>query len=539
MKFTDEEIAAFSKNSKEVHANSMKDSTDDLIFEDFSDDAEEEALKELFFDNLEKEETAKPLGTTKDSHVTTARARTPKAESPLRRKEKRSKREPVLSMKKSHHKETDDDFQYIDEFVPVKKHADIKELELEDLIEMELMDSDNSDSSNAVTVQKETGKTPVKIHVIALFYVIFFIFLIYFSIRFLKDTSAGLTAYEQHQPENYMDTLLASFSDIETAGKQFRFPEITYSRFDDTTKLKKDTLSYISSASLTYEKTENYTPTAPTYRIYANGNAIGEVTLNANKEKPFFYFLPHYSYQCSSVDALVTVSPKTYQIHALSTDTVIVNHDELTDADLIGQAEPIEEMQPYSDITEVPTKVTYEIRDLIFEPVVTIKNVAGDYETLENVGNTYHSKTEFTDGIFTASLLLECEVLPFIESYSLYRSNDLSGKDHGFNTIAPYIMKQCEFYENTRNYFTEKVLASIKPHTLPEYCFSSKKIEQYTIYTDTFFSCVVSLDKTIRNEDKSIETTTEKYKCYFVRNPEELSQSDSRHWLIVDVIPLT
>lgn len=86
MKFTDEEIAAFSKNGKEVHANSMKDSTDDLIFEDFSDDAEEEALKELFFDNLEKEETEKPLGTTKNSHVTTARARTPKAESPLRRK---------------------------------------------------------------------------------------------------------------------------------------------------------------------------------------------------------------------------------------------------------------------------------------------------------------------------------------------------------------------------------------------------------------------------------------------------------------------
>ena len=428
----------------------------------------------------------------------------------------------------------DDDLVFLEDSRPAKTHADIQvqELDLEDLIEMELNSDESIPKNPNLTPKKE--KAPINIHYFALFYLLFCGLLIFFCNRFLNFFNEQLKQYESCQPDSYTDSFMTTLKDEENLQHLLRFPPIEYSEFDDIYQIERDNISYILSASLSYQRAEDYTQASPSYKLYANQNEIGTFSLQSSKQSDLLSFLPTYQYNCDTIEMDIEVIPKEYTIKVPSTYTVLVNGTKLTENYLTSDTEEIAFLSEFAKYTEVPKMVTYHIEGLIYEPTFQISNVNKREVNYLFTGNTVQVPASFESIEFPASMLLDCDTITLAENISLFLGGDLKGKNHGISQITPYIHPDAPVAESLQEELTSRMEEGIPKHTLPEFVFSAEHISDYIRYSDDFFSLKVSLEKNVclTEQDNENFVSQESYLFYFVKNAETDS---SVPWYLVAI----
>lgn len=428
----------------------------------------------------------------------------------------------------------DDDLVFLEDSRPNKTHADIQvqELDLEGLIEMELNSDDNVPKNPNIPPKKE--KTAIHIHYFSLFYLLFCGVLIFFCNRFLNFFDLQLKQYESSQPDTYTDSFMTTLKDEENLQHLLQFPPIDYSEFDDIYQTERDSISYILSASLSYQRSEDYTQASPSYKLYANQNEIGTFSLQSSKENGLLSFLPTYQYHCDTVEMDIEVIPKEYTIKVPSTYTVLVNGTALTEDYLTSETEEIAFLREFAKYTEVPKMVTYHIGGLIYEPTFQISNVNKREVNYLLTGSSVQVPASFESIEFPAAMLLDCDTISLAENVSLFLSGDLKGKNHGIAQITPYIHPDAPVAETLQEELEERLEEGIPKHTLPEFVFSAEHISDYIRYSDDFFSLKVTLEKNIclTEQDNENFVSQESYLFYYVKN----NESDSSvPWYLVAI----
>ncbi len=520
----------------------MSKKHNDQTFTDFSsDDFQNEDLLELddisdleefqapfadfLFEDLEKDEDG--FEVILESKAQKIAKEEKKA---IKKKAKKKKENAVKSLVHS-----EDDLVLFDEFSQEKTHAQINEMDLEDLIALELS-SDLPDTVKSPVYDKPKEESIISWFTI--FYIAITAFCLFIAHRYNISLNTAISNYENDQPEAYVTSLLETFRDSETAGKYFHFPEITYSEFDDSQKLALDYYSYLSSASLTFERSNLFTVTEPVFDFYANGQPFGTIYLNSIPDQLYLGKFQTYDYFCKQVDVTISVNPATYYIKAPSSFHVYVNGIELSSKYYTGTKEDIPELTSYKDYVDIPYYVSYELKDLIFTPDIYITTPNGQEVTYMNSGNQIIIPAQFDHPEFPATLLIYTDILTAMESYSNYLSGDLSGKDGGFASIEKYLLKDTVFYEKAKGYVSDGTIPTIEDHTLPEYVFSSRSISDYTLYSDDFFSCTVTLEKNVQLANGTFKTYTENYQCFYIKDYQDpdLVNDLSYHWKIINII---
>lgn len=394
-------------------------------------------------------------------------------------------------------------------------------------------DEQKKDSSSLPSSEPKKKEEELPINLFFCFYIGLCTFCIIMAVRFMKLFDQALTTYESATPEHYVEEYCSSLKDPESAGNYLYFPEITYSVYEDPNRLHKEYLTTLSNETLSFARSEEYTQERAIFHLYANQDLVGDIYLDSMENEPILGIFPTYKYFINHTQAFVDVTYQDYILDIPSTATVTINGYEL-DMSTYTSAEILPEFESYNSYTEVPKRLTFSIKGLIFEPEFHVYNLSHDEITYLFTQNKLYAASELYESTIPAELLISSDLLVFCELYSNFLSGDLDGKRYGFKYIRPYLYKDTQFYQTLRSRTEDDSIPQIAPHTLPDFIFSSENVSHFTMYTEDFFSCVVSLEKNVQfKDDKNTTCLKEAYQLYVVRNT--LNLEDKMPWLIIDI----
>lgn len=478
------------------------------------------------FDNLNFQELAED----EDGLEIISETKELQAKKAEKRKKKKKKKESVPSLKSK-----EDDLVFLDEFASLETQSNVQEMDLEDLIQLELS-SELPEKKEENIISEE--KSFFQLSWFTIIYLIITAFCLFVAHHYNKALQAAIDQYDSEQPDTYLNQLLSSFVDEESASGYFDFPDIEYSILDVPNHIEHEYFNYLFQASLTYKRISDPENGFYTYQLLANGNPVGEIILRADYKATYLNHFTTYDYFCERIKPVVSVNPATYTVTAPNTFLVSINGYDLTNAYYSGNTEALEEFASYSELTDIPYLVTYELKDLVSKPDVLIKTPYGKEVTYLEGDHHFHTGYVYDCIDFPAALLLDTNALQFIETWSNYLSGDLSGSDKGFSEVSDYLALDSSFYKIAQAYASDDTIPMLtEEHSLPEYVFCSRNITEYTPYTSTFFSCVITLQKNIVLENGECKLLEESYKCYYIRNKNP--EDNTSLWKIANIEQLT
>ena len=142
---------------------------------------------------------------------------------------------------------------------------------------------------------------------------------------------------------------------------------------------------------------------------------------------------------------------------------------------------PSDDTYIFSDLTKKPElkivrggeELPYEIDA---ENKVTVTSSVGHYDSLEAAGCDF-------------------DVLEFAEIWSKFMTDDIKGTRHGFNTVAAYLIKDSELYDEAWGWATKVDITFVSGHTLGNPPFTDETVSNVIKYGDDLVSADVHLVK--------------------------------------------
>ena len=122
----------------------------------------------------------------------------------------------------------------------------------------------------------------------------------------------------------------------------------------------------------------------------------------------------------------------------------------------------------------------------------------------------------------TAKQMIKGEVDPLqiATDWSLYLSNDLSGRLNGFYNINKYLIENSYMWNYAYKWATNVDITFISKHTFDNPPFTNQKVSNFKIYNENAFSCEVYLEKNMiinkRTDNKLQDVMNERmYFAYY------------------------
>lgn len=152
-------------------------------------------------------------------------------------------------------------------------------------------------------------------------------------------------------------------------------------------------------------------------------------------------------------------------------------------------------------MSNVPSLVTYKFS------ILTEEGQTPDVKVTDNIGGSveidyekgYLNVTELTKTDNVPSEITDAfDVLKSVETHSLFTSDDLSGKQHGFATLAAYLIKDSYLYNSFYEYATGIDITFTSNHKLMDPAFVDESVGGFISYGDNCFSCEVKLTKRMK-----------------------------------------
>ncbi len=297
-------------------------------------------------------------------------------------------------------------------------------------------------------------------------------------------TYSSMKKYEKAQPTAVINELIeelknGDISSIElTAGN----------KFEEVTGFENMLISKLKGSELEYEMiTTSYD--AMTYDILQNDEVIATVKLKADNHKEMFAILTICDWKVESVSANIAAGTNNVCITIPDNYTAYINSVELGADEQQGEAAQLPELSYAATYTQVPKFVTYKVEGLVNVPevkVVDMNNAEVDLSgyDLNNVNIGYP--------VSEMPAELEAYVTQAAMDYSNFFSKDLPGCSQSTDGIAKYFPADSTYIELAENYRLNDMWM-YSAHTGTE--FQNLSVDDYTVYSDSLFSCRVSFTK--------------------------------------------
>jgi len=197
--------------------------------------------------------------------------------------------------------------------------------------------------------------------------------------------------------------------------------------------------------------------------------------------------------------------------------------------------EPSEELKYVKEYCpDVPDTATYILSILSGEPDFKILDDSGNEVefTMENrqvtIGTEFSSQTSLPTSV-------DVDPLAVAKLWSLFMTNDLTGANHGYGQLSPYLIKGSYLQDVAWKWATGMDITFTSSHTLKDPPFQVENVSNYVVYSENCFSCDVRLEKKLvltrtgEEVDDVINST-----FYFVKYDDTDNGINDPHWVLAD-----
>lgn len=377
---------------------------------------------------------------------------------------------------------------------------------------------------------------------------IYVIILFILMLAFLGYVADSLVKYEKNQTENYIEGIINNLkkaSKNKKIEKYIDISKIDISEFEKTNvSVNEGFNELLNTNNITYKLNKSSTENEkPIYDIYANDNKILEISLNGTKKENRLGLLTFNSWKTEKIEPKMETGLYTCNILVPNNCKVYINDKELTEEQITEKIQN-EGLAQISRYVEIPYIVKYEVNNLLKEPDVKILDSNENKIEYTKKGNTISKKLDFifaqTEEEAKSYIKGEPDILTVAKDWSLYLTDDLDGRLHGYYNIRKHLIADSEIEKFAYNWATGVDITFVSSHTLLNPTFTNEKISNFEIYNENAFSCEVYLQKNLKLKSggKIIEDKMNE-RMYFVYAYETDDKKENAKWKLVNMQSVT
>lgn len=381
------------------------------------------------------------------------------------------------------------------------------------------------------------------------FLLIYVIILVVIMLIFLGYVADSLIKYEKNQTENYIESTINNLkkaSKKNQLGAYIDITKINISEFDNDTRqaINEGFYELLNTKNITYKLNENSKDEKnPVYDIFAEKEKILEVALDGSKKENRLGLLTFNSWKVKNIEPKMEKGLYTCNILAPNDCKVMLNGKELTEEHVKEKVQN-EGLTQISKYVEIPYIVKYEVAELLKKPEVKMLDKNGNEIKYTQEGNTFEKELNFitAETIEEANEHIkgEIDVLKVAEDWSLYLTDDLSGKLNGYYNISKYLIEGSNIKKFAYSWATGVDITFVSSHTLLNPTFTDEKASNFEIYNENAFSCEVYLQKNLKLKSggKIIEDKMNE-RMYFAYYDDTEDGKDNPAWKLVNMQSVT
>lgn len=354
----------------------------------------------------------------------------------------------------------------------------------------------------------------------------------------------SLVKYEKNQIENYMEATISELKKVsknKTLGKYVDTSKIDVSEFEKENTLIDDGFyELLNTKQITYKLNEkSKEDERPVYDICANEEEILKVSLNGEQKENRLGLLTFNMWKTERIELTAENGFYTCNILVPSNYKVYVNSNELTEEQIVEKVQN-EGLTQISKYVEIPYVVKYEVANLLKSPNVKILDENGNEVKYAKEGNTISKELDFISVDIGEEakqhIKGEIDILKVAKDWSLYLTDDLDGRLHGYYNISQYLIDDSAIEKFAYSWATGVDITFVSSHTLLNPTFTDEKISNFEIYNENAFSCEVYLQKNLKLKSggKVIEDKMNE-RMYFAYYDETDDGKDNATWRLVNM----
>lgn len=345
-----------------------------------------------------------------------------------------------------------------------------------------------------------------KVPVFLIFYLCFLAVCILFWILVIRYVQECLLCYEAAQPEYFVEGLTERITE-DGISSIFRVGEAP-TRFESAEDIAAYYDRRVQGKTIVWRQDKaSYDVSAPVYRIYADEEPAGVLTLREVSSEPLMFILTLCQWEVADAEALMEEPSESFTVTVPESYQVLVNGRALEGGELTGNFATPEQFRYAKEYVAVPRLVEYHVEDLYEKPEIEIRDAYGaatEYEEIYEAGHTRIVVDSFP--VTEMDPELAAQALENVERYTNFFSRDLPGCRKSVEPIADMFPEDSYYLELADNYRREDMWM-YSAHSTPT--FENEKVSEYIRYSEELFSCEIYFDKRIvlNTNEVRIDTT--------------------------------
>lgn len=331
-----------------------------------------------------------------------------------------------------------------------------------------------------------------------------------------------MKVYEAAQPKYAVDTLLEQLAENRFTGEIV----VSENKFESSEVYTQAFLDSVKGRELTYRAESSGSKIV--YGIYADDVKVATAVMEEYNQQPLMTILTVSDWKVARVEAVTAAGQCSVHLEIPEDYYAVVNGILLSGEEQVGEPVPMEGMEYVSEYVEIPYYVTYEVKGLLKEPKVELRDAQGNPVELREMPAGADGWTVCASAAYGEQEMpqeLKTYVTQAALDYSNFFSRDLAGSSKSTACLQKYFPKDSYYIELAERY-RRSDMWMYSSHDTP--AFDNLEVTEYIPYSENCFSCRVVFDKSIHLR-KTGETRVEHNdQTYFYVKPGD-------NWVIADI----
>lgn len=323
-------------------------------------------------------------------------------------------------------------------------------------------------------------------------YLLFIFAMILFWLGVVKRVTVSLMEYEASQPERKIEAIVAEIKEgkleeyfvVSANGTEYEAKEV----YRDAYRAR------VNGKEITYAKDATSPLEAPVYKLYADDDMFGTITLKETSKQPLMFILSLSTWAIEKTKSIYETGTENVEITIPDIYEAYINDNLVGEKEVISSGKEMPQFRYLKEYVDVPKLVTYRVEGLAEVPKIKIT---------DNQGGLVEFDDEYVDGTtkiysdafnsIEISEELEKMVLENEKLYSNFLTRDVE------KSRIESLFPKGSLYLDYRDGWT------ISKHNTP--IFTDESVTNYVEYSEDFFSCDVYMMKSmfIPRTGKTIE----------------------------------
>ncbi len=280
----------------------------------------------------------------------------------------------------------------------------------------------------------------------------------------------------------------------------------------------------------TYQKSEgSYNTEEPMYDIYADGNKVARMTLEADNQHVVLGILTVLDWKVKTIEPVFSVKTHDYTVSIPEGYSLTVNDIAVSDKYMTGKAVENPDFVNVSKYVTMPKSVEYKLTGFVNEPDIKVYNASGSEAALDIDSNGNVSVASSGSGSMPADR--KKDALNMAKVWDNFLTNDLSGASHGLATVQQYLIEDSYYWNLAKEYAASADITFISDHKLSSNPYTGVVVDNYIEYNDDCYSCHIAFTKNMTLTSGGARKDVIDSTFYFVKYEGK--------WAIADMIATT